>query len=263
MGMEFRALDNMRSSAQNACLHRLLNMTFITRLQDAMEAAGVESQADLARRLGLSRGAISLWFNGTTQPSKISGDAQRKAEHVLGVSWDYLVSGHEASFHRPITMLKGDKDGYWTIPRFDVFMQMGVGEEAQHYGDEPDELPGNAFREDFCRSAGWHPSTHFSARVEGDSMIEAGLRSGWTVVVDTTPEAKRIVEGEIYALRENGSGLMCKFLQPQSDGGLHIISANSAHPIYRNPRRLSPEEAEHVEVLGRVVHAQGLLGRRF
>lgn len=229
-----------------------------------MRAAGIETQSDLADRVGVTRAAVTHWMNGRTDPRNIAGETSRAIERLLGVTWHFLLTGNERKGFEPIAVLDGPKEGYWTIPRFDVFMQMGTGEEVQHYGDgEPDELPGNAFREEFCRKMGWHPSTHFSARVDGESMIEAHLLPGWSIVVDTRSEAKRILEGEIYALRENGSGLLCKFLQPQSDGGLQIISANSSHPIYRNPRRLSPEEAEHVEVLGRVVHAQGLLGRRF
>lgn len=139
------------------------------------------------------------------------------------------------------------------LPSYEVFMTPVLGEPPD---DDPAE---NALREDFCRAMGWHPTTHFTLRIQGDSMVEAGLRDGWTVVVDTRPVD--IQDGSIYAIREHGKGVVCRYLEATGDGGLRIISANSAHPLYRTPRVLGPLQAEHITVLGLVVHAQGLLSR--
>lgn len=232
--------------------------------------ANPSSQEAIAMEVGVTQGALWQWMNGKVP---VSPKRAVRLANALGVddpatispSWAAASQGQRPLDRglRAIDMVREDEAGYWLIPRYDVFMALGEGEQPQWEGGEPDQLPGNAFREEFCREMGWHPSTHFSARVEGVSMIEAHLLPGWSIVVDATPEAKQtIMEDEIYALRENGSGLICKFLEPMHDGGLRIISANSSHPRFREPRVLSPEEAEHIELLGRVVHVQGMLGRR-
>lgn len=226
------------------------------RVRHLREKAGL-SVRDLAKAAGMSPGTLSDLENDRQASSTFIPALARE----LGVDAYYLQTGKGAAELAPIAMVAEPTEGYWFIPRYEAFMAAGDGEPLSD--GEPDQLAGNAFREDFCRRFGWHPSTHFTARIDGDSMIEAGLRDGWSVVVDTRENARRIVEGQIYAIREQGRGLLCKFLQPMPDGGLKIISANSAHPLFRTPRELSPEEAEHVAVLGRVVHAQGLLSRSF
>lgn len=209
----------------------------------------------LAKAVGMAHSTLSGLENGEqSETGKLPAIAR-----VLRVDPYWLQTGRGDPELTSISLASDPMPGYWFIPRYEAFMAAGDGDPT--HGDEPDQVSGNAFREDFCRQMGWHPTTHFTARIEGDSMIEAGLRDGWSVVVDTRAAAKRIVEGEVYAIREHSRGLLCKYLQPLPDGGLQIISANSSHPLYRTPRELSPEEAEHVTILGRVVHAQGLLSR--
>lgn len=59
------------------------------RLGQAFEVAGL-TRNGLARRIGRSRGVVSRWFNGETEPSP--KDFAPLAD-ALGVSADWLVNG--------------------------------------------------------------------------------------------------------------------------------------------------------------------------
>ena len=58
-----------------------------------MVSAKIKNQAELARHLGLTKGSMTLWFNGTTNPANVPSTTALRAERVLGVPWEWLVSG--------------------------------------------------------------------------------------------------------------------------------------------------------------------------
>lgn len=79
------------TSYLNAQAVNLLNMNT---LQDRIREAAAEariSQSELARRLGLTRGAVSFWFTGTTK--ELAGDNLVAAAQVLGVNPTWLGTG--------------------------------------------------------------------------------------------------------------------------------------------------------------------------
>ncbi len=65
----------------------MLNMNLQERMSAAMKHAKI-SQAELARRAGVSRGTVSLWVNGPTQT--IDGHNLVRAAEVLGVTAKWL-----------------------------------------------------------------------------------------------------------------------------------------------------------------------------
>jgi repressor LexA len=82
--------------------------------------------------------------------------------------------------------------------------------------------------------------TLFALKVKGDSMIEAGILDGDTVIIRQQPTAD---EGEIVAALVDGEEATVKYLS-RKDGVVRLIPGNPAY---------SPIEAEQVEVLGKVV----------
>lgn len=68
-------------------LRQLGGTTLGERIRSAREAIEL-SQADLARTLGLTRAAVSLWEIGTSTPSV---DNLTRIADALGVSIDWLV----------------------------------------------------------------------------------------------------------------------------------------------------------------------------
>lgn len=64
-----------------------------SRILEAMEAAGIESQADLARKLGITSQAISSWKRGASRPAR---------EHYNALSlWSGLTPGYIEFDARP------------------------------------------------------------------------------------------------------------------------------------------------------------------
>lgn len=82
--------------------------------------------------------------------------------------------------------------------------------------------------------------TLFALKVRGDSMIEAGILDGDTVIVRQQPEAN---DGDIIAALVDGEEATVKHLSRQG-GVVRLIPANAAY---------EPIEPERVEVLGKVV----------
>lgn len=73
----------------------MLNMagSLTDRLRQSLQRAGLK-QADLAAAVGISRGAVSLWFNGST--GSISGDNLTRAARALGVDTHWLATGENS-----------------------------------------------------------------------------------------------------------------------------------------------------------------------
>lgn len=86
----FSTLNKEASSASNGNSFTLLNMTLAERLLIALELAQM-TQAGLARCVGLTRGAVSLWFDGSTK--SLAGNNLLKAARCLGVDPQWLATG--------------------------------------------------------------------------------------------------------------------------------------------------------------------------
>ena len=86
--------------------------------------------------------------------------------------------------------------------------------------------------------------------VKGDSM-EPRLRDGDVVLLDTS--SQQVEDNAIYAIQVNGT-LSIKRVQRYISGSMRIISDNSAH---YGSEELTPDQAEQVKVVGRVVWAGG------
>lgn len=79
------------ASTLNIQAVNLLNMsTLQERLREALADSRI-SQSELARRVGLSRGAVSFWFNGITK--ELTSDNLLAAAQALGVNPVWLGSG--------------------------------------------------------------------------------------------------------------------------------------------------------------------------
>lgn len=243
--------------------------TWHDRLNARMRELGVKA-VDLARACGVKPPSVSDWRSGKSK--EIEGHNLLRAAKFLQVEPEWLRTGrlpkHIATSNvvhdsaRDIFPWKPgdlDPDQFVIIPRFKVWAGAGHGNEYDGDGMEP-ETQGLAFTAAFCRLVGWSKETHYTIRARGDSMIERGIRDGWTLVIDS--RVKEIVpqrgDGENVYLIDYDGQRMLKHLATLPGGGLMIASANSRDPIWRNPIHLSPDQAELVRVLGLVVHAQGL-----
>lgn len=63
---------------------------FGDRIRSARVDAGIKSQSELARRLGITRAAVSEWENGNSEPS---AKQIRNISLLTGVSYEWLATG--------------------------------------------------------------------------------------------------------------------------------------------------------------------------
>lgn len=87
----YSILDSIMSITQYKLMINMLDMSKLQeRLDIAITSAGI-SQSELARRVKLSRGAVSLWFVGSTK--ELKGHNLLAAAEALGVNPSWLDTG--------------------------------------------------------------------------------------------------------------------------------------------------------------------------
>ena len=235
------------------------------RLREALAQSTLEGQSDLAKRVGVSRASVSDWLSGKTKA--LEGANLTKAAEALGVDAHWLATGEgtlraeepKAGYGiAPILAWEHEGDlppgDYIMIPRFEVQLSAGGGEEQRNLGfqfqiqflhSEP-----LAFRTDWIRKNRLNPSKLASMHVAGDSMEER-LHDGDAVVIDTSQID--IIDGKVYAIWYDG-GERVKRLYRLPAGGMRIRSDNEAkYPTIE----ISSDYAKTVRIIGRVVHISG------
>jgi phage repressor protein C with HTH and peptisase S24 domain len=231
------------SSKLNTQAFNLLDMkTLADRLKLALDQAGIK-QIDLARRVGVTRGAVSLWFKGTT--TNLEGENLLKAAQILGVSPNWLSSGRGRMKSASTTEISlEDNPDYPAVRR----VKIKITEGATGFGVEPlgDDHAPIVFSRSWYESNGFEPAHLLAIKVAGPSM-EPGLYDGDWVVVNTADTAPR--DGVVFALGYDGEAVIKRLFR--NDGQWMAASDNSDKRLYRD-RPLNGESF----LIGRVVHKQ-------
>lgn len=139
------------------------------------------TQADVARKVGVSSPTITQWENNQTAPK---GDNLLKVSHVLGCTPDWLITGkgHPDDIH----------DNTEAAPRLKGLVPVINEVQAGHWTEIQTGFDSEASE--------WIPTLHtnsryaFALRVVGDSMLnpheKRSLSEGMIVVVDPEKQAK-------------------------------------------------------------------------
>ncbi|WP_313885533.1 helix-turn-helix transcriptional regulator [Vibrio sp. Vb2736] len=218
--------------------------TISERLRSMMLKRGIKA-IDLARQAKVSRGAVSHWLNGQTQPR---GDTALTLANILGCSPDWLLTGKDPSNAEIVgeidawdskTPLSDDEV---EVPFFaEIRLSAGSGEvaEREHTGLKL------RFAKSTLRRYNVPPECAVCVKATGNSM-EPVLPDGSTVGIDTSSTG--VVDGKMYAINHAGE-LRVKLLYKTPGGGLRVRSYNAEeHP----EERYSQEQAKDIVVLGRV-----------
>lgn len=235
-----------------------------TRIYDLLKERGI-SQAELARRIGMSQQAVwKLIYGHSLSSSKIHLIARE-----LGTSVEYLEGGDDewAAAHRdntgavdradfvgeggpayrgePVTRLEVDQADFALIPQIEIGFSMGGGLHLDEHVEAhvvplPRQWLKPAMKGNFNQLR--------IVTGEGDSM-EPTLRDGDICVIDTAQNALN-GQDRIWCLGYGDLG-MIKRVRAMPDGGLQIISDNS------NVRPFTAYDGE-VQIFGRVIW----IGRR-
>lgn len=231
------------SSSLSAQVFNLLNMkTLAERLESARAAAGL-TQAELSRRVGVSRATVSLWFSGTTKD--FSGENLIKAARALKVSVSWLSTGRgKRNVDERSEINFDDNPDYPSIRRVKLKLSAGV----TGYGVEPlnDDHAPIVFSRGWYEGHNYKPDELIAIKVDGASM-EPGLYDGDWVVINTADDSPR--EGNVFALNFEGEAVIKRLFKV--DGQWVAASDNADKRIYRD----KPLNGDTF-VIGRVVHKQ-------
>ncbi|MCT8871579.1 S24 family peptidase [Shewanella xiamenensis] len=218
------------------------------RIKRRMRALGLKS-VDLVKQTGASKGAISHWVNGTTQPS---GENLLSLAKCLKCSPDWLLSGEaeklevresNAEWHAGFELWDGDtplRDDEVALPFYrEVELAAGSGSTfVQENGGCK-----LRFAKSTLKKSRVEPHHAACVTVSGNSMLPV-LRHGTTVGVDTSK--KSIIDGEMYAIDHDGM-LRVKMLYRTPGGGIRIKSYNNDE---FPDEFISPEKAADIKIIG-------------
>lgn len=161
----FTMLNNENASTLNTQSFSLLTMkTLAERLQWAIDQAGIK-KIDLANACGISRGAVSQWFNGSTL--SLEGSNLTNAAKVTGVNPHWLATGTGArkaeQFPAGISNVEPGPDISGKVPLISWV-------QAGQFCTAPDLLqPGDA--EEWLPAVKRFGPHAYALRVVGDSMV--------------------------------------------------------------------------------------------
>lgn len=206
----------------------LLGMSQGERIKEARNRVGL-SQDQLAKMLGITRNAISLWEKDVNHPS---GKNLRELAKIFGCEVEWITSGKEPE-------RTASDDEFAMVDQYDMAASAGTG---QLVVDE--SIKGQlAFRREWLRHIGVAPDRAALIQVVGDSMAPA-INNGDTILVDRSDTD---IRGENIYVGGHDNELFVKHVKKLL-GGLMLSSVNRNYPDLT----FSAEEAENVQIIGRV-----------
>ena len=162
------------------------------------------SQEQLARKLGITQGSVSLWEKGKTEPDT---KTLVRLSQIFDVQMDYLISNET---RRDLDAINIRRSSIPILGTIACGKQITPDTEPDGYADIPD---------------GVHAD--FALRCKGDSMMPTFI-DGDLVLIRQQPEVEN---GQIAAVSIDGETTLKHFYR-QSDG-ITLIAENAAFaPIY-------------------------------
>jgi phage repressor protein C with HTH and peptisase S24 domain len=201
----------------------------------ACEAAGISSQQELSRLLGVNRSAV-------TQAKKRDNVPENwiyRLARDLGVSAEWLESGRGEA-EMPAAAPPRESE-FAQVPKVRARLCAGGG-SFEVEGEVEDYY---AFRNEWIRRKG-SPDSMVLMDIVGNSM-EPEISNGDTVLIDQS--RKDVIAGAIYAVGIEDT-VMVKRVEKRP-GAIILLSDN---PEY-TPIELRGDEAANARIIGRVVWA--------
>ena len=218
------------------------------RIREAFRSTGL-TQTAFAEKIGVSKGAVSLWLSGANQDLR-AANAQA-IQTVTGYSAAWLVSGRGAKMaspaaadRSPVPIPLENNPDYPAVRRVTFKLSAGASGFGVEYSDE--EGPPIVFRRDWYERNGYRPEKLLAVRVCNGSM-EPGLYDGDTVIVNT--DAAEPADGVVFAVNYEGEMVVKRLVR---DAGQWWLSSDNPDQR-RYPRKVCDE---HCILLGRIVHKQ-------
>lgn len=209
----------------------------------ATVASLFESRKQAAEAANVALSSLQRWIAGEGMPAFNSLALLASA---VGVSLDWIASGRGEMYPTDGEPAQAKDDSiYAYVPLYDARISQGHGA----WSDGARILTMLAFTKYSLQKKGLQASQLAAVRVDGDSN-EPFLKDGDTVMVDLS---RNTIQGEAFYVIRLDDLLYAKRLQRQIDGGVLVISANTAYPSVHVP----PDRLERLQVVGRVVWSGG------
>ncbi|GAB3763611.1 hypothetical protein GCM10028796_17420 [Ramlibacter monticola] len=183
------------------------------------EAMGERSSAELAKAVGVTSSAVSLWLTGQTKTLK--GDTAILLERVTGYRANWLISGRgpkrvESAQATDLPPLyAGRRSGVRSVP---VVGMAKMGERG--FYEEISSIPGAG---DGHINIATNDLNAYALKVRGNSMAPA-IRDGWFVLVE--PNAAPAVGEYVLVKMLDGQKMVKELLYQRSDC-IEVLSVNS------------------------------------
>ena len=149
-------------------------------------------------------------------------DAQKDRTAFIKESIEKALEGREPDFSRLGQVVPASKTRGLIVPSFDVRVVAGFPVPLDNDEKSQDI--------DMLRLLCPHPESSYLIRVQGESMVDAGIESGDIVIVDKSrrePSAKEIAVCEL-----NGEYTL-KRVAVDKDGTRWLVPANPEFPRFR------------------------------
>ena len=140
-----------------------------------------------------------------------------------------------------------------TIEEFEKLGKLPEMEAPADLGDHVEISKTHAFRKDWIRKNNWREEDLCVVEASGHSM-EPKISDGDLLLVNMADKA--LQSGEVYVLSFRGKGVRAKRIHRTADGRVKISSDNPDKAHYPD-EFYSPEEAAHLNIVGKVVRRQG------
>lgn len=226
-------------------------MDIASRIDQAMKAAGIESQAGLARASGIPQPTVNRILKGVGKKGPETHTIASLAR-ALNVTFEWL---HEGKGRMERTGFDEQEDGasvqevvvseddaeFCSIRLADGFVHAGCGADD---GDlEYEDHITVAVSKKWIEQKGLNPKALRAVRVKGQSNYPK-IQDGNIVIVNT--DDRDIVVGEYYAVNHNLKAVVKRI---EREGGIWYLASDNPLPQYK---RQAVEDSEAF-IIGRVV----------
>lgn len=193
--------------------------TFARRLREGLDVRGM-TQAELAKRSGISKSSISRYIKGDWEGKQ---SAVYELAKALGVTEAWLM-GYDVPMESDTA--PAVPPGFEPLPKMVKRPLVGsiacgepitAEENIEDYVDVPENV-----QCDFC------------LRCKGDSMIDAGIHDGDVVYIHITPQVEN---GQIAAVRIDGEATLKRVFWNEGTQTLQFLAENRnfAPLVYTGP----------------------------
>ncbi|WP_027855570.1 XRE family transcriptional regulator [Marinobacterium litorale] len=223
-------------------------MEISDRIRRRMNELGLKA-VDIVNRTGLTKGTVSQWVNGRTNPS---GENLQKLCRVLKCSREWILFGVG---HPDSSLAKEEGHKQYAVQTSSEWKEavpvIRQGFSAGHGsdGDVMEDLFDGEEQVDLTRleKLDIQPGNARIIKVKGDSMWPT-LWDGDRALADTY--VPHLISGKIYAFFWDGE-LKVKRFTKKMDGTWLVASDNKDNPEYTD-EVISPHNAQQLNIIARV-----------